>query len=66
MNSTSITADETALKLLPALWADLLRGDLGAANRTGLRLTADQVQRLTQLAREKLAQLFTYDIPGCC
>lgn len=66
MTTTTITADESALKLLPALWADLLRGDLVAANRTGLRLTTEQAQRLTQLAREKLAQLFTYDIPGCC
>ena len=58
---------EAALNLLPSLWADLLRCDLGIGNATRiLTLTREQQQRLTTLAREKLAQLFTYDIPGCC
>jgi hypothetical protein len=64
MTSATVAATESALKLLPPFWANLLR-DSGDAIKTSSRKVADQ-QRLLQLAREKLAQLFAHDEPGCC
>ena len=65
MTTATIAATESALKLLPPFWADLLSDSGTAIKYSTRKATADQ-QRLIQLAREKLAQLFAHDEPGCC
>ena len=65
MTSATVAATESALKLLPPFWANLLR-DSGEAIKTSSRKLGTDQQRLLVLAREKLAQLFAHDEPGCC
>ena len=56
-------AREAALRLLPDLWADLIRRDVGSAAgpEPHTSLPVERQRSLTQLAHEKLAQLFADD-----
>lgn len=63
MTAVRTYAREAAIKLLPDLWADLIRRDVGSLDGPppSTSLTYDRERSLVVIAHEKLAQLFSED-----